>query len=251
MPMPIRSGQLDLAVDAFVGFEHFAGRRDRVVRRVGRIERRAEQRQKSVAEKLVHDAAMAIEDVDQHRERPVEAIHHFPRCAGAGAGRKAAEIDEHHRDPANFALGALALRHQPLDHLRRDVLAKQIGDAVARGRSENAGLELAAQLHPHRARQHAANQDDDAADDMEGKVRRGLVGELRRAIQHRHGEQLGRRDEAGEGGKPEIKPQRRENDEDEIGQRHHRRPGPAPAPSPSSAEYSATVGRLVSIRTPR
>ena len=79
---------------------------------------------------------MAVEDVDQHGERAVEAVDHFLRRAGAGAGGKAAEIDEHHGDAADFAVGAGALRHQPLDHLRRDVLAEQIGDAVARGRRQ-------------------------------------------------------------------------------------------------------------------
>ena len=56
-----------------------------------------------------------------------------------------------------------AFGHQPLDHLRRDVLAEQIGDAVARGRRLDAGLELPAQLMPDRAREHAADQDDQAA----------------------------------------------------------------------------------------
>jgi hypothetical protein len=40
-------------------------------------------------------------------------------------------------------------------------------------------------------------------------------------IKHRHGQQFGRRDEAGEGRQPEVEPQRRENDEDEIGKGHH------------------------------
>ena len=158
--MPIRSGQLGRLVDALVGFQHFARRGHRAMRGVVRLERRAEQRQKAVAEKLVHDAAMAVEDIDQHRKRAVEAIHHFLRRAGAGARGKTAEIDEHDGDAADVAVGAGALRHQPLDHLRRDVLAEQIGDAVARGRGHDAGLELPAQLHPDRARQHAADQHD-------------------------------------------------------------------------------------------
>ena len=87
--------------------------------------------------------------------------------------------------------------------------------------AENAGLELAAQLHPDRARQHAADQNDKAADDVKGEIRRRLGGELRRTIEHRHREQFGRRDETGEGGEPEIQPQRRKDDEDEIDQRHH------------------------------
>ena len=85
--MPMRSGQLGRLVDALVGFEHFARRGDRVMRGVVRLERRAEQRQKAVAEKLVHDAAMAVEDIDQHRERAVEPVDHFLRRAGAARPR--------------------------------------------------------------------------------------------------------------------------------------------------------------------
>ena len=173
------------------------------------------------------------------------------RGAGAGAGGKTAEIDEHDGDPADLAVGAFAFRHQPLDHLRRDVLAEQVGDAVARRRREDAGFELAAQLQPHRARQHAANQDHDTTDDMEGQIRRGLRRRIAPGDTTSPWRTIGRRDEAGESGKPEIKPQSREDDENEIGQRHHEGRAPAPAPSPSSADTSATVGRLVSIRTPR
>ena len=135
-------------VDARIGFQHFARRGDRPVRRVRRFQRRAEQRQKSVAQKLVHDAAVAIEDVDQHGKRAVEPVHHFLRRAGARAGGEAAKIDEHDGDAANVAVGAGALGHQALDHLRRDVLAEQVGDAVARGRRLDARLELPPQLVP-------------------------------------------------------------------------------------------------------
>ena len=40
-------------------------------------------------------------------------------------------------------------------------------------------------------------------------------------IEHRHAKQLHRGDHAGEGREPEIQPQRREDDEDEIGHRRH------------------------------
>ena len=122
--MPMRSGQLRRAVGPFVRRQHFARGGDRVLRGVGRLQGRAEQRQESVAEELVHDAAMAVEDVDQHRERAVQPIHHLARRAGAGARGETAEVDEHHRDPADFAAPGGPLRHQPFDHLRRDVLAE-------------------------------------------------------------------------------------------------------------------------------
>ena len=79
--MPMRSGQLGLPVGVLVRRQHFPRGGDRVMRGVGRLQRRTEQRQESVAQELVHDAAMAVEDVDQHREGAVEPIHHLPRRA--------------------------------------------------------------------------------------------------------------------------------------------------------------------------
>jgi len=77
-----------------------------------------------------------------------------------------------------------------------------------------------AQLHTDRARQHPAGEDDQAA--------RGVIEDFgfgiavaARMIEHRHAEQFSCRHEAGKGREPEIKPQRRENDKDEVGQRHH------------------------------
>jgi len=77
-------------------------------------------------------------------------------------------------------------------------------NAVARRRSQNAGLELAAQLHPDGAGQHPADQNDEASNEMKSYLRRRIVGELRRMIEYRHREQLGRRDQAGKGREPEI-----------------------------------------------
>src|SRR5581483_7842000 len=90
-------------VDALHGDKHFARGRDRPVRGILGLEWRAEQRQETIAEKLVHDAAMSVEDLDQHGERAIESIDDILRRARARACRKAAEVDEHHRDPANIA----------------------------------------------------------------------------------------------------------------------------------------------------
>jgi hypothetical protein len=100
------------------------------------------------------------------------------------------------------------------------MLAEQVGDAIARGRGADAGGELPAQLNPDRARQYSRYQQDHAARAVIPDIGRGIGGRLR-MIEHRHAEQLGRGDEAGKGREPEIEPQGRENDEDEIGQRHH------------------------------
>ena len=92
----------------------------------------------------------------------------------ARARGEAAEIDEHHGDLADVAFGAGALQQQPLHHLRRDVLAEQVGDAVARGRGANAGGKSAAQLHADRAGQHAAGEEDQAARQMIVDLRLGI-----------------------------------------------------------------------------
>jgi hypothetical protein len=75
---------------------------------------------------------MAVENFDQHCERAVEPIDHLLRRTRASSCGKAAEIDEHDGDPADIAGGAGALDHQTLDHLRRNVLAEQIGDPISR-----------------------------------------------------------------------------------------------------------------------
>src|SRR5262249_39633548 len=87
--------------------------------------------------------------------------------AAAVQPRKPAKITDHHGDLADVPGTGGALRHQPLHHLGRDVLAEQAGDAIARGRSQDAGCELPTQLHPDRACEHAADQDGHAAGDIE------------------------------------------------------------------------------------
>src|SRR5439155_2842728 len=79
-------------VDVIHRDQHVAGRGDRAVRRLLGLERRAEQREESVAEKFVHDAAMAVEDFHQHRERAVEAIDDVLRRTRARRGGKTAKI---------------------------------------------------------------------------------------------------------------------------------------------------------------
>src|SRR5262249_60974551 len=54
--------------------KHFPRGRDAAPRRVGIVERRAEQREEAVAEKLVHDPAIAVDDLDQYRKRRVQSV---------------------------------------------------------------------------------------------------------------------------------------------------------------------------------
>jgi hypothetical protein len=98
------------------------------------------------------------------------------------------------------------------------VLAKQIGNAIARGGSLNAGYELAAQLNSDRAREYPAGEDDQAAC---GVIPDFGIGVGDGMVEHRHAEQFSRRNKAGEGREPEIEAQRRENNKDEVAQRRH------------------------------
>lgn len=100
---------------------------------------------------------------------------------------------------------------------------------------------------------------------MKCRVGRRLIDELRRVIKHRYREQFRGRDEAGEGREPEIQPQRRKNDEDEIGQRHregqslggpHRlhlqiQPNDGQAGFDQGAEIAARIGHVAALRQPR
>ena len=87
----------------------------------------------------------------------------------ARRGGEAADVDEHDADTAHLAELGGADGEQPVDHLRRDVLAEQIGDAVARrGRVERA-LEMALDRdadrtgeQPGAEQHHAAGQDGSA-----------------------------------------------------------------------------------------
>jgi len=76
---------------------------------------------------------------------------------------------------------------------------------------------VAALLHSDRARQHAADQHDQAACGV--IIERLGIGADSGMVEHRHAKQLNGGDRAGEGGEPEIQPQRREDDEDEIDHR--------------------------------
>ena len=88
--------------------QHLACCRHRALRRLWIVEGRSEQCQKAVAEKLVHDAAVAIDNFDQHRKGSIQSIHHLLRAAHACRGRKAADVHEHDGDLFGIAAGGRA-----------------------------------------------------------------------------------------------------------------------------------------------
>ena len=167
--MPIAAAKVALLTRSFAS--SISRGRDRAVRRVVRRQRRAEQRQKPSPNLFTMPPWRSECRTARQGRRRTSTTSCGERSR---AGGKTAEIDEHHGNAANVALGALAFQHQTLDHLRRDVLAEQIGDAVARGGRHDAGLELPAQLQAYRPRQHAADQYDHAADAVIVQIRRRL-----------------------------------------------------------------------------
>ena len=85
MPMPMPQRPLVLLVVARHRLEHLPRRRHRMQGCVRIVDRRAEQGEKAVAEKLVHDAAVAVDDVDQDGESVVEPLDHILSARAARA----------------------------------------------------------------------------------------------------------------------------------------------------------------------
>src|SRR5262249_23591929 len=77
------------------GREHLAAGGHGACRRVRIVEWCAEQRQKAVAEKFVHDATIAVDDVDQHSECGIESVHNLLRRPLTRWGGEVANVDEH------------------------------------------------------------------------------------------------------------------------------------------------------------
>ena len=97
----------------------------------GIVERRAEDGEQTVAEELVHNAVVPVDDVHQDFENGVETLDDFGRRPGARRCGEAADVDEHHANAPHLAEVGRADREQPLDHARRDVLAEEVGHFVA------------------------------------------------------------------------------------------------------------------------
>ena len=189
----------------------------------GILERRAEQGEEAVAQELVDDAVVAIDDLDHVGKEVVQQGHRLVGRAHARHGGEAADVEEQHADPAHLARRIGQRAEQPVDHGRRDVLAEQVGDPVARRRGRHRLLELPAQAAGHDAGDEAAPAQHDAAAEMvdqrvaAGTSPNGSIGNS----QSGQRQQLHGGDGAGPHRQPEIEPQGRQQDEHEI---EHRRP---------------------------
>ena len=190
----------------------------------GIVDWRAENGEQAVAQKLVHDPVVPIDDVDQDLENGVEAGDDLGRRARARGGCERADVDEHDADPPHFAELGRADRDEPLDHLRRDVLTEEVGHFVAGRRGGERPLEMALDRRSDIAGQQAGCEKDGAARQMIADAEvRVLASPLEMQDDHGEDEELDRGDRSGEGRKLEVEPQGRENDEEKIEQR-----GPRP-----------------------
>ena len=160
---------------------------------------------------------MPVDDIDQDFEDGVEAGDDLGGRARPRGGGEVADVDKHHADPPHFAQFRGADRKQPLDHPRRDVLAEQIGQFVSRRHSGERAREMALDCRPDEAGQKARRKQDRAARQMIADVEVEVPGSpAERQNEQGKREKLDGGDRAREGRKPEIEPQRRENDEQKI-----------------------------------
>lgn len=84
----------------------------------------AQDRHEAVAEKLVDDALVLVDDVDHEVEQRIQVGHHGlgPRADRVAA--KVTNIQKHHADVAQFATELDRLIEQLIGDLRRDVLTE-------------------------------------------------------------------------------------------------------------------------------
>ena len=97
--MPRRIGQAWPTLPALDRPQHRAPGGDGVAAARGIVERRAEHREEAVAEELVHDAIMPVDDLDEDGEDRFEPLDDLGRRAARARGGEAADVDEHHADP--------------------------------------------------------------------------------------------------------------------------------------------------------
>ena len=163
------------------------------------VDRRAENGEQAVAEELVHNAVVPIDDFDQNLEHVVKALDDLGRRSGARRRGEAADVDEHHANATHLAEFGRADREQPLDHARRDVLTEEVGHFVAGRRRGERASEMALDRRARIASQQARCEKDGAARRMiaDAEVRiLGLPAKMQRD-ESEH-EELDRGDCAGE-----------------------------------------------------
>ncbi len=129
--MPMRIGHAIALILLGDGTKHLASGGDGIGRGSGILDRCPKHGQEAVAEELVDDAMVPVDDLHQKCERGIEARDNLGRRPLTGCGGEAADVDEHDANAAHLAELGSAKGEQPVDHLGRDMLAEEVGDPVS------------------------------------------------------------------------------------------------------------------------
>jgi hypothetical protein len=121
------------------------------------VKRRAEDRHEAVAEEFVDEAAVSVDRLDHEGEVGIEELDNLFGLLVARVRREVPDIEKHHADLARLAREVRRTCKQTIDDGWRNVLAEEVGDAIARGRLLDCVAELCAQPQCYKARYHASD----------------------------------------------------------------------------------------------
>ena len=177
--MPIRRGQCEALVDALHRREHFARGADRVASGAGHLN--------GAPNSARNPSPRNLFTMPPWRSRITTSTANAPSsrsttCCGERERASAVKLRKSTNITATWRISLSVPAPSTSSrsgHLRRNVLAEQAGDAIARGRGRNAGGELAAQLNADRAGENPGDQDDHAARGVIPDVGRRIGGQQR------------------------------------------------------------------------
>ena len=130
------------------------------------VDRSPEDRHESVAEKLVHDSVVFVDDVDHEVEQRIQIGHHRLRPFAGGVAAEVANVQKHHADVAQFAAEFHGLMQQLLGDLRRDVLTEDANRPIAFLNRAQRVFDLALDLSSEQAGDKAGHKQDERAVEM-------------------------------------------------------------------------------------
>ena len=149
------------------------------------VHRSTEHSHETVAQKLVDDAAMVVDQRDHEAKQGVEIIHHLGRRTLAGDAAEVADVEEHYAHVPLLSGGVQRLAQQEVCDLRRDVLAENADRPVALLDRLQRAQQLALDLLRHESGNAPACQEEGSFDHV--LVRRVQHGQHRRFRSDRRG----------------------------------------------------------------
>ena len=136
---------------------------------LGVLDGSAEDRHESVAEELVHDSLVFVDDVDHEVEHRVQIGHHGLRPLAGRVAAEVANIQKHHADVAQFAAELDRLMEQLFGDLRRDVLTEDPNRPIAILNRAQRDFDLALDLSSEQAGNKAGHKQDERADKLKNR----------------------------------------------------------------------------------